>query len=364
MPKTSHATWVLVGTTKGLFRYRTTPEGRWTPEPPVFSGTPVYTTAVHGDTLFAAVNSEFYGPSVYRSRDGGDTWETGGEGLRYESDAAERVTRVWAIEPAPREGPGVLYAGVEASGLFRSEDDGHTWQEVPALRRHPTYATWEAGYGGKCLHTIVRDPYDARRLYVAASTGGVYRSDDGGDRWRPVNRGIRASFLPADRQYPESGQCVHRVAASPVRPGRLWLQNHGGVYRSDDGGETWMDVSAGLPASFGFAIVAHPTRADTALVVPLESDGVRFSPGRRFMVARTDDAGATWRVLTRGLPDPAYTAVLRDALSADPARPGVFGLGTTSGSVFVSEDEGESWQAVAHHLPRVLSVRVMTPGHD
>jgi photosystem II stability/assembly factor-like uncharacterized protein len=237
--------YLLVGTAKGLFRYRSDDRRNWQTLEPVLAGDPVYASAYDQETgtLFAGVNSEFYGPSVRRSRDWGATWDTGGSGLAYEADDPERVTRVWSIRPA---GDRLVYAGVEASGLFRSKDGGDTWTEVRSLRQHPTHETWQPGYGGKCLHTIAPDPFDPGRLFIACSAGGIYRSDDGGEHFQPVNQGIRAEFMPEDQQYPESGQCVHKFWLSPSLRGRIWLQNHGGVYRSDDGGDSWEYVGGGV----------------------------------------------------------------------------------------------------------------------
>lgn len=321
---------------------------------PVLIGTPIYTSAYSpgNDTLYAAVNSEFYGPSIRRSHDGGATWDTGGTGLAYPPDDAERVSRIWAIRPA---GGGLIYAGVEASGLFRSNDAGDTWDEVRSLRQHPSHATWNPGYGGKCLHTIAPDPFEPRRLYIACSTGGIYRSDDAGDSWRPINRGIQAEFMPEDQQYPESGQCVHKFILSPCQKDRIWLQNHGGVYRSDDGGESWHGLGASLPSDFGFPILTHPQDPDRAYVIPLIGWG-RWFPDNVMAVYRTMDGGGHWERLHQGLPEAVYNGVLRDAFTADDASPLGLYFGTTSGTLYHSADEGETWALVAQHLPRIYSV--------
>jgi hypothetical protein len=349
--------FIMVGTQKGLFRYQSDDRRHWRALAPVLTGDPVFISAYDPDTetLFAGVNSEFYGPSVRRSRDYGETFDTGGQGLQYDQDDPERVTRVWAIRPA---GGGRVYAGVEASGLFRSDDGGDTWREVRALREHPTHETWGEGAGGKCLHTVAIDPFDRRRLYTACSTGGVYRSDDAGASWRPVNRNIRAEHVPDELLYPESGQCVHKVVMSPARSGRMWARSHAGVYRSDDGAETWQAVDGGLPSDFGFPMVGHPTQADRAFVIPLASDMERWFPANRATVYRTDDAGETWTALNGGLPAEAYSVVLRDAFAGDGESPQGLYFGTTSGSVYASGDEGETWVTVAQELPRVLSVMV------
>lgn len=348
---------LAVGTAKGLFRFRSPDRRQWTPLGPTLAGNPIYTTAYHqpSGTLFAAVNSEFYGPAIRRSSDLGETWDAGGVGLSYGPEDDERVTRVWSILPVSSER---VYAGVEASGLFRSDDAGSTWAELSSLRQHPTHATWGPGFGGKCLHTIVADPFQPNRLYIACSTGGCYRSDDAGRSWRPANHNVRADFMPADQQYPESGQCVHKIAATPAREGRLWMQNHGGVYRSDNGGDTWIAVGSPLPDDFGFGIVAHPKDADVAFVIPLVSSGAmpRWPVGNALAVYRTEDGGTTWTPLAQGLPDAVYAGVLRDAFTRDAERPLGLYLGTTSGELYASADEGQHWQEVARHLPRILSV--------
>ncbi|NMP23356.1 WD40/YVTN/BNR-like repeat-containing protein [Sulfobacillus harzensis] len=347
---------LLIGTAKGLFRFHSVDRHRWEALGPVQIGTPIYTSAYNpeGGTLYAAVNSEFYGPSIRRSHDWGETWDTGGTGLQYAPDDPEKVTRVWAIHP---EGGHLVYAGVEASGLFRSIDGGDTWSEVKALRDHPTHESWGPGYGGKCLHTIAVDSFNAERLYVACSSGGIYRSDDAGEHWLPINQGIRADFMPEDQRYPISGQCVHKFVLSPVAEGRIWLQNHGGVYRSDDGGTSWESVGDSLPSDFGFPIVTHPQDADRAYVVPLEG-WPRWSPDNVLAVYETQDAGGHWTRRHEGLPAPTFSGVLRDAFTRDNASPLGLYFGTTSGAVFHSADAGESWHLVAEHLPRIYSVVV------
>jgi len=352
-------TLLLVGTVKGLFRFASDDRRTWRPLGASFGGTRIDATAQDPATgrLYAAFNSEWYGPGVRRSDDGGETWDSGGGPIAYASDDPEKVSRVWSLL-AP--GDGTVYAGVEASGLFVSRDGGDTWSEVSALRGHPTHDMWGAGYGGKCLHTLAVDPFEPSRLMVAASTGGVYRSEDRGASWAPSNQGIRADFLPEEQRYPIAGQCVHRFAFSAAQPGRMWLQNHGGVFRSDDSGRQWIDVGASLPSDFGFPVVGHPRRADTAFVVPL--DGMeRWVPGNQLRVFRTDDAGASWQPVGPGLPDAVYNGVLRGAMTRDDADPLGLYFGTTGGEVFASADEAATWTQVASHLPRVLSVTAVGP---
>lgn len=351
--------YLLVGTAKGLFRYHSLDRQQWQALGPVLAGTEVYTSAydAQSDTVYAGANSVFYGPSIRRSTDWGEHWDTGGTGLEYAVEDHEQVTRVWSIRPA---GQRVVYAGVEASGLFRSDDGGDTWKEVRALRQHPTHETWGPGFGGKCLHTIAVDPFNSERLYIACSAGGIYRSDNLGESWQPINRGIRADFNPEDQQYPESGQCVHKFWAAPSRPGRLWLQNHGGVYRSDDGGDSWIDVGGPLPSDFGFPVVGHPTDPDRAHVLPVV-DWPRWPHDNVLAVYRTSDAGLSWEALTNGLPGDVFSGVLRDGFTGDLKTPQGLYFGTTSGAVFASNDEGQHWQQVAAHLPRIYSVVAADP---
>lgn len=347
--------YLLVGTAKGLFRYQSNDRTEWKALGPVLGGDPIYTSAYDAarGILLASVNSEFYGPSIRRSHDWGETWDTGGSGLAYAPDDAERVTRVWSIRPTAD----VIYAGVEASGLFRSFDGGDTWEEVRALRQHPTHETWGPGFGGKCLHTIAPDPFNPDRLYIACSAGGAYRTNDRGKTWEPINAGLRADFMPEDQQYPEAGQCVHKIWVSPSQAGRMWLQNHGGVYRSDDGGDTWNDVGQSLPSDFGFPVVGDPHHPDRAYVIPLEG-WPRWAPDNILAVHRTDDAGQHWEPLHKGLPSPTYVSVLRDAMTADTRdRLGLY-FGTTSGSLYHSNDSGTTWNRVAQDLPRIYSVVV------
>jgi photosystem II stability/assembly factor-like uncharacterized protein len=245
---------------------------------------------------------------------------------------------------------------VEPAALFESRDEGTTWSLVRGLWDHPHRAQWQPGGGGLCLHTVECDPSRPGRVHVAISTGGVYRTDDGGATWRTAHRGVRAEFLPD--KHPEFGQCVHKVGRCAGRPDRLYLQNHWGLYRSDDAGDSWQDVANGVPSDFGFGLAVHPSDPDTAYIVPLESDQFRCTPDGRLRVYRTQDAGASWHPLTGGLPqEDAFETVLRDALATDrePA-PGVY-FGTRSGKVFASADGGESWARVADGLPPVLAVK-------
>jgi photosystem II stability/assembly factor-like uncharacterized protein len=261
--------------------------------------------------------------------------------------------------PATTVEPDVVYVGVEPAALFRSTDGGQSFELVRGLWDHPHRPTWQPGGGGLCLHTIVLDERDPDRLTVAISTGGVYRSDDHGQTWRPSNSGIRAEFMPEDQRFPEYGQCVHKVARDAGNPDRLFLQNHGGIYRSDDDGATWNDIGAGVPSDFGFPMVAHPRMSGTAYVIPNGSAFNRWTPEAKCRVYRTSDCGASWQGLTAGLPQKdAFITVLRDAFTSD-AVSGLY-FGTRSGELYASTDDGETWETLAEHLPPVLMVRAAT----
>jgi hypothetical protein len=254
--------------------------------------------------------------------------------------------------------PGVVWAGCEPTSLWRSDDGGVTFSLNRGLWDHPHREHWQPGFGGAAVHSVVTDPADDARLLVAMSTGGVYASGDGGRSWHPANAGIQATFLP-DR-FPEFGQCVHKIAADAPGGHRLYAQNHHGVYRSDDGAASWTSIAAGLPSDFGFVMLAHPRRPGTAWVVPLEADARRVPPKGRLRVHRTVDGGASWSESAAGLPDGAWTVVLRDAACAvdrGPDRPPLLAIGTRDGCVYASDDEGESFVAVARHLPDVLTLR-------
>jgi hypothetical protein len=353
---------LLVGTMKGAFVLHAGPDRReWRVHGPHFRGETVYSLAIDQRggrrRLLAGTQSFHWGSVVRASDDDGATWSAPDrQNVRFPEESGLALGNVWQLRPGREEEPGVVYAGVEPAALFRSGDGGESWAPVEGLLRHPDRPRWMPGGGGLCLHTIVLDERDPERMGVAISTGGFYRTDDGGRSWHPRNRGVRAEFLP--EKYPEMGQCVHKVVAHPGRPGRLYLQNHWGIYRSDDWGDGWHDVASGVPSDFGFALEAHPRDPDTAYVVPLESDEFRVVPGARLRVYRTRDAGASWEPLERGLPQQgAYETVLRDALAGDGGDPAGLYFGTRSGKVYGSADEGESWRPLADALPPVVCVR-------
>ena len=255
--------------------------------------------------------------------------------------------------------PDVVYAGVEPHALFKSEDGGESFALVEGLWKHPHRPEWQPGGGGACLHTVLPNPTDPDDVLVAMSAAGVYRTRDGGLTWNPANRGIQAAFLPEDQRFPEFGQCVHKVAFHNDHPERLFAQNHFGVYRSEDRGDSWSPIELGLPSNFGFAMVAHPHRPDTLYNFPLKADAERFPPDAKCRVYRSENAGDSWEALSQGLPeDPYYAAVLRDAMVADAGNPvGVY-FGTRLGEVYASRDDGDTWRMIAGHLPDILSVRV------
>jgi photosystem II stability/assembly factor-like uncharacterized protein len=360
---------LAVGTKKGLFLgRRAASDELWELTGPHFPMQAVYSVGIDtrgsAPRLLAGATSSHWGPSVFRSDDLGATWhEPARPAVRFPEDTGTSLERVWQLQPASRAAPGVVYAGTEPGALFRSEDGGETFELVRPLWEHPQRGQWGAGYGGQAVHTVVTDPRDADRVTVAVSTGGVYRSTDAGASWKPSNTGVRADFLPEGRQYPEFGQCVHKIAQDPADPDRLYLQNHGGVYRSDDTGATWSDIGKGLPADFGFPIATHPRRGGVAYVFPVNDGSDRYSPDYRCRVFRTEDAGASWSPLSAGLPDiPHYGIVLRDALCTDDNDPAGVYFGTRNGEVYASTDEGDHWHQVIAHLPDVLCVRAAVIG--
>ena len=356
-------TVVLVGTSKGLFSLRSG-DGRrhFEISGPDLVGEEVYATCIDtrgpSPRLLAGSVSMHWGPVVRRSDDLGTTWtEEDHATLTFPSDTGASLARVWQLVPGGSDQPEVVYAGVEPAALFRSDDAGRSFSLVRALWNHPHRAQWQPGGGGLCLHTVLVHPAEGNRLLVAVSAGGVYLSDDAGSSWRAANAGIVATFLPGNPS-PEFGQCVHKVARDAGNPERLYLQHHDGIYRSDDGGGAWVPMRSIGGVDFGFPVVAHPTRPDTAYVVPLQGAEYRCTPDGRCIVWRTGDAGATWTPLTEGLPQAdAHLTVLRDGFTTDGDDPAGLYFGTRSGEVYGSFDDGDSWRLLAAHLPSVLSVR-------
>lgn len=364
MTSTGSRTTVLlmIGTRKGLWLARSD-DGRasWEVTGPHHPMTEVYSAAI--DTrgrvprLFAGLSSEHFGPTLVTSDDLGASWtEPATAPVAFPADTGAALRRVWQIAPGPADEPDLVYAGVEPSALFRSTDGGRSFELVRGLWEHPHRPEWQPGYGGQAIHTVIPDRADPKRMTVAMSAGGVYRTLDGGDSWEAANAGIKAVYVPDP--YPEFGQCVHKVAPCPSRPWRLYAQVHHGVYRSDDGADSWVSIADGLPTDFGFPMVAHPHRQDVIYNFPLQADSERFPPGGRCQVYRSEDAGGSWTALSAGLPAAGFwSSVLRDAMCADDADPAGVYFGSRTGEVYASRDEGDSWAQVAAHLPDVTCVR-------
>ena len=363
---------VLVGTRKGAFVL--TSDGKrkhWDISEPHFGGWEMYHlkgSPVDTDRIYASQTSGWFGQVVQRSDDGGKSWEPVGNQFQYEGDPGTHLwydgtprpwafTRVWHLEPSLTH-PDTVYAGVEDAGLFRSDDGGQSWQELPGLREQQGSA-WQPGAGGMCLHTVLLHPTDPGRIHVAISAAGVFRTDDGGKAWKPVNRGLQSEGIPD--QDAEVGHCVHNVARHPSRPDVLFMQKHWDVMRSDDAGESWHEVSGNLPSDFGFPIGVHAHEPDTVYVVPIKSDSEHYPPEGKLRVYRSRTGGNEWEPLTKGLPQSdCYVNVLRDAMAVDSLDEcGVY-FGTSGGQVYASADAGSSWEPIVRDLPAVLSVEVQT----
>ncbi len=350
---------VLVGTKKGVFIAESDVERRsWNLRGPFCEHWPM--NHVVGDpttgTIHGAGGNEWFGPAVWKSTDLGESWTHSSAGLAYDA-AEEPVKAVWSLQ----RHNGSLYAGVQPAGLFRSDDDGETWRHLDGLQKHPSRPEWNAGGAGLILHSLLVDPEDKNRIWVGISAAGVFHTQDGGNTWEPRNRGTRADFLPEGQNYPEFGQCVHNLVIAPGGSNRLYQQNHCGMYRSDDGGASWRSIEKGLPSTFGFPAAAHPRDPDTVFLLPLNGDAAgRYVPDAKAAVWRSRDGGETWQDLREGLPQKnAYFGVLRQAMATDRLDPAGVYFGTSSGTLFASADEGENWMAVAEHLPMVLSVETL-----
>jgi photosystem II stability/assembly factor-like uncharacterized protein len=364
---------VLVGTRKGAFILSSDEaRKRWKVDGPHFGGWEMYHlngSPADPDRIYASQSTGWFGQLVQRSDDGGRTWAPVGNDFAYEGVTGTHqwydgtphpweFARVWHLEPSATE-PDTVYAGVEDAALFRSDDAGATWHELPGLRGHGSGPAWQPGAGGMCLHTIVLDPRDTNRMFVAISAAGVFRTDDAGATWQPVNRGLHSEGIPdADA---EVGHCVHRIAMHPSRPDTLFMQKHWDVMRSDDGGDTWHEVSGNLPSDFGFVIDVHAHEPETIYVVPILSDSEHYPPDGKLRVYRSRTGGGDWEPLTKGLPQRnCYVNVLRDAMAVDSLDEcGVY-FGTTGGQVYASPNGGDSWSPIVRDLPAVLSVEVQT----
>ena len=354
---------LLVGTMKGAFLFRSdAARENWEEAGPYFPGRSIYALAFDGrngrQKLWAAVNSPYWGSFLSSSNDFGKTWsDPESYNIKFPEGSDVSLKQIWQIVNDPHD-QDTLYCGVEPAALFKSTDGGESWSLNRGLFDHPHRTQWQPGGGGLCLHTILPDATNAKRIYVAISTGGVYRSEDGGETWEPRNKGICARFLPPDQQYPEWGQCVHKVVNHPANPSRMFLQHHWGVYRSDNAGDSWDDIGKGLPSDFGFAMEIDPHDANTVYIIPIESDEFRCTPEGKLRVYRSKNGGESWEPLTNGLPqEDALETILRDNLDADASNPTGLYFGTRSGKVFGSNNAGDAWSLIKDGLPPVTCVK-------
>ncbi len=389
---------VLVGTRKGAFIL--TSDGKrqkWDVSGPHFAGWEMYHlkgSPADPNRIYASQTSGWFGQIIQRSDDGGKTWHQPGtppgepaapagppkgDSNKFAYDASPETgkpltthqwydgtqhpwefKRVWHLEPSLTD-PNTVYAGVEDAAIFRSTDGGENWKELPGLRGHGTGPKWQPGAGGMCLHTIILDPSNSQRMWIAISAAGAFRTDDGGKTWKPINKGLRSQYIPD--QDAEIGHCVHHVAMHPSRPGVLFMQKHWDVTRSDNAGDEWKEVSGNLPTDFGFAIDVHAHEPETIYVVPIKSDSEHFVHEGKLRVYRSRTGGNEWEALTKGLPQKdCYVNVLRDAMAVDSLdKCGIY-FGTTGGQVYASADAGDSWNPIVRDLPAVLSVEVQTLG--
>jgi len=364
---------VLVGTRKGAFVLTSDGSRRdWKVDGPHFPGWEIYHvkgSPVEPDRIWASQTSGWFGQVVQRSDDGGATWNPVGNQFVYDGVPGTHqwydgtphpweFARVWHFEPSLAD-PDTVYAGVEDAALFKTTDGGTTWNELSGLRKHGSGPQWQPGAGGMCLHTIVLDPADEKRIVVAISAAGAFRSEDAGATWTPINRGLRSAQLPDEDA--EVGHCVHHIARHPKRPQTLFMQKHWDVMRSDDAGDNWREVSGNLPTDFGFAIDVHAHEPETVYVVPIKSDSQHFPIDGKLQVYRSRTGGNEWEALTKGLPQAnCYVNVLRDAMAVDTLDACGIYFGTTGGQVYASNDGGDSWNAIVRDLPGVLSVEVQT----
>ena len=364
---------VLVGTKKGAFVLAS--DGKreqWDIQGPFFAGWEVYHlkgSPVDPNRLYASQSTAWFGQLIQRSDDGGTTWRPmdnkfvydGVPGTHQWYDGTPHpweFKRVWHLEPSLSD-PDTLYAGVEDAALFRSVDGGQSWQEISGLRGHGSGAHWQPGGGGMCLHTILLDPVNPSRIYIAISSAGAFRTVDGGETWQPINRGLKSGQIPDPTA--EVGHCVHHIAMHRSRPDVLFMQKHWDVMRSDNAGDSWQEVSGNLPTDFGFAIDVHAHQPETIYVVPIKSDSEHYPPDGKLRVYRSRTGGNEWEALTEGLPQrDCYVNVLRDAMAVDSLDTcGVY-FGTTGGQVYASSNAGDSWNPIVRDLPAVLSVEVQT----
>jgi photosystem II stability/assembly factor-like uncharacterized protein len=364
---------VLVGTRKGAFILNSDGKRKkWDVSGPHFAGWEIYHmkgSPIDQSRIYASQSSGWFGQLVQRSDDGGKTWEPVGNTFAYDGVAGTHqwydgtphpweFKRVWHFEPSLTDAE-TLYAGVEDAAMFKSTDGGKIWSELSGLRKHGTGPKWQPGAGGMCLHTILQDAADPKRIYIAISAAGAFRTDDGGETWKPINQGLRSQYIPDPTA--EVGHCVHRLAQHRSRPNTLFMQKHWDVMRTDDAGESWVEVSGDLPTDFGFVSDVHAHEPETVYVVPIKSDSEHYPLDGQLRVYRSRSGGNEWEPLSKGLPQmDCYFNVLRDAMSIDSLDDcGVY-FGTTGGQVYASADAGDSWNAIVRDLPAVLSVEVQT----
>jgi BNR/Asp-box repeat len=385
---------VLVGTKKGAFILSSDGKReKWDVSGPHFTGWEVYHlkgSPADPNRIYASQTSGWFGQIIQRSDDGGKTWHQPGtppgestttpDGMPkgesnkfvYDTAGAPLTThqfydgtqhpwefkRVWHIEPSLKD-PNTAYAGVEDAAIFKTTDGGKSWQEIPGLRGHGTGPKWQPGAGGMCLHSIIIDPSNPNRIWIAISAAGAFRTDDGGKSWKPINKGLYSKYIP--NPTAEVGHCVHHIAMNPKKPGTLFMQKHWDVMRSDDAGDQWTKISGNLPTDFGFVIDVHSHEPETIYVVPIKSDGEHFVHEGKLRVFRSKTGGNEWEPLTKGLPQSnCYVNVLRDAMAVDTLdKCGIY-FGTSGGQVYCSNDAGDSWNAIVRDLPAVLSVEVQT----
>jgi photosystem II stability/assembly factor-like uncharacterized protein len=364
---------LLVGTRKGGFVL--TADGKrkqWKVSGPHFAGWEIYHlkgSPADPNRIYGSQSSGWFGQVMQRSNDGGESWEAVGNEFAYDGVPGTHqwydgtahpweFKRVWHLEPSLTD-PDTVYAGIEDAALFKSSDGGKGWQEVSGLRKHGSGPHWSPGAGGMCLHTIIQDPKNPRRMFIAISSAGAFRTDDGGATWQPINRGLRSQYIPDPDA--EVGHCVHRIAQHPSRPNTLFMQKHWDVLRTDDGGDNWREVSGNLPSDFGFPIDVHAHEPETIYVVPIKSDSEHYPPEGKLRVYRSRTGGDEWEPLAKGLPQSdCYVNVLRDAMTVDTLDPCGIYFGTTGGQVYGSADGGDTWTAIVRDLPAVLSVEVQT----
>ena len=378
---------VLVGTRKGAFILSSDGNRqKWDVSGPLFGGWEIYHmkgSPVDPNRIYASQSSGWFGQIIQRSDDGGKTWTIpGGESMPgpgempkgesnkfvYEGEVGTHkwydgtqhpweFKRVWHLEPSLTD-PNTVYAGVEDAAMFQTTNGGQTWKELPGLRAAKGHL-WQPGAGGMAVHTILLDPKNANRMFIAISAAGAFRTDDGGKTWKPINRGLRSEFMPDPTA--EVGHCVHRIAIHPSRPDVLFMQKHWDIMRSDDSGENWREVSGNLPTDFGFPIDVHAHEPETIYVVPIKNDSEHFPPDGKLRVYRSRSGGNEWEALGKGLPQKdCYVNVLRDAMAVDSLQSCGIYFGTTGGQVYVSPDSGDNWMPIVHDLPGVLSVEVQT----